>query len=118
MNWTDVWKKPFSTDGWGYIYSGNDVTAFSTSVRVDPESEPVVKLVNNILAALNDEEITEKYDNICIENGCDLYMDRKEVGCFRGWGYMRSPHCLNLSAAQAVELQDEMINYVMSKIKK
>lgn len=116
MKWTDVWVAPFYTDGMGYIYSSNDVTAFSVGMKCDPDSPKITKLVDDIITVLNGGEVKEKYTDLSTKYGCDLYWNGKEVGYFRGWGHLTGTGGLHLSESKATAIQDEMINYVMRQL--
>lgn len=114
-SWKEVWKPPFTTDGC-YIYADDLVMVFNIGWDMDMDDPWVVKLLNDIIKALNGEEIQEKYPDFTIENGCDLYKGDIEIGSFRGWGHLTGTGGLNLLEEEAEKVQDEMITYVMERI--
>lgn len=114
MSYTDVWKRPFTYDDCGYIWSGNNVMTFTVDIHMMMQEEQNMRdFCNNMVAALNDDEC-KKYSGVHIKDGCDLYVNNKLIGYFRGWGHLTGK--LGLKKKKAVNLQDELINEVLSKI--
>lgn len=118
MKWTEVWNKPFRHDAYGYIWSGNDVMVFSLDIDVDISRSFVVNLIKDISDILNGDEIENRYDGLEVKDGCDLYCEGNMIGSFRGWGHLIGGGALGLNAKEAVSLQDEMIKFVLDRLKK
>ena len=114
MKWTDIWKPPFWTDHYGYIWSADNVMTFSVEDLTEENDKFIQEFCGNLVKALNGEEC-KKYAGLHIEDGCDLYQGETLIGSFRGWGHLCGG--LGLSNKDAAGLQDEMIEYVMGKIK-
>ena len=113
MKWTDIWKAPFWTDHYGYIWSAGNVMTFSVEDLTEENDQFIQEFCDNMVKALNGEE-SRKYENLHVEDGCDLYIGEELIGSFRGWGHLCGG--LGLSNEVAAGLQDEMIAYVMDKI--
>lgn len=117
-DWTDVWIGPFRYDGYGYIYSKNDVMTFTVDMNVDSEDPFIYKLIKDMITILNGGEIKTKYEGLVIKDGCDLYKGDTMIGYFRGWGHLTGSGALNLPEEKAGMLQDRLITYVMDKLRK
>ncbi len=119
MKWTEVWKAPFTYDGYGYIWSVDGVMVFTVDMERDPNSSLLKGLVNDILSVLNGKEPQHKYEHLNIKDGCDLYYGDLIIGAFRGWGHLTGTGGgLGLPSDQAAAIQDEMIQYVLEKLQK
>lgn len=116
-SWKDVWNAPFYYDGYGYIYSGNNVMTFTVDMDRDCESSFISRLVKDMVNVLNDKKVDTNYPKLSIKDGCDLYWEDIIIGAFRGWGYLTGPGGIHLPDEQAVKLQDDMINFVLEKLK-
>ena len=116
--WRDVWG-PYFSYYWGYVNDNFGTMAFSVSVHRDGENPWITLLCNRIADVLETgNELDEKYEGLEIKNGCDLYWEGLEIGSFRGWGHLTGPGGLNLPEERATELQNQMIDYVMTRISK
>ena len=118
MKWTEVWTKVFRYDGYGYIWSGNDVMVFTTDMERDPCSDFIKKLMNDMLTVLNGGELKTKYEHLNIKDGCDLYYGDISIGSFRGWGHLTGTGALHLPENEAAKIQDELIEFVLNKMQK
>lgn len=120
INFKDVWKPPFKYDGWGYIWSSNNVMTFTVDLYYDTEDEysRINKIMKNFVKVLNDEKDFEKMEGITVRNGCDIYLNDECLGYFRGWGHLTGSGALNLKPDVAAKIQDEFINDFVSKISK
>jgi len=119
-SWKDIWQPPFWYDHYGYIWDKNNTMVFTVDDLTEENDIWMQRFCKNIVKALNGEECF-KYPGLYIKDGCDLYQDDKEVnqgevpiGSFRGWGHLTGG--LKLSCKDAAKYQDEMINFVLSKI--
>jgi hypothetical protein len=113
MEWTDIWRKPFKHDHYGYVWDKDNVMTFTVDDLTEGNDKWMQEFCGNLVKALNDEEC-EKYENLHIEDGCDLYKGDELIGYFRGWGHLTGG--LKLSNEEAFRLQDDMIGYVIHKI--
>ena len=113
LKWTDIWNKPFNYDHYGYVWGADGVMTFTVDDLTEENDKWMQEFCANLVKALNDEEC-QKYENLHIEDGCDLYQGETLIGYFRGWGHLCGG--LKLSNEEAFRLQDEMIEYVMGKI--
>ena len=114
--WTDVWKKPFKYDGYGYVWDGDNTMVFTVDDLRDDNEAFCKEFCENIVNVLNGDGHYGMYDGIYVKDGCDIYLGSELVGYFRGWGHLTGG--LRLSTDDACELQDSLINYVIGKIKK
>ena len=113
MKWTDIWRAPFSYDNYGYIWDCNNVMTFTVTDLTEENEQWMQEFCGNMVNALNGEEC-RKYPGLNIKDGCDLYKGEELIGSFRGWGHLIGG--LKMNQAKAAVVQDEMIEYVMSKI--
>lgn len=122
VNFKEVWKLPFKYDEWGYIWTSERemVFTFDDSV-IEKKVNGVIKMDNtfayNFTNLLNGKD-GEKISGLEVKDGCDLYMDGKYIGCFRGWGHLTGIGGLNLSDEDAAEVQDEFIADCLTKLMK
>lgn len=112
MNWTDIWHGPFKYDHYGYVWDRDNVMVFTVEDLTEENDKEMNDLCQSIVSVLNNETNYNKYNGLEIKDGCDLYKNGELVGSFRGWGHLTGG--LKLSTDDAIKLQDEMINYVMS----
>ena len=115
LTWQDIWNAPYTTDNYGYVFGGDGVMVFTVDDLTEENDKWMQEFCGNIVAALNGEEC-KKYEDIHIKDGCDIYQGKTLIGSFRGWGFLRG--AMKLTPEQAASIQDEMIEYVMSKISK
>jgi hypothetical protein len=113
MKWADIWKKPFWYDHYGYIWSADNVMTFTIDDLTEENDKWMQEFCGNLVEALNGEECN-KYEDLHIEDGCDLYQGETLIGYFRGWGHLIGG--LKMNDVNASLCQDEMIKYVMDKI--
>ena len=113
MKWTDIWKKPFWTDHYGYVWDKDNVMTFSVEDLTEENDRFIQEFCGNLVKALNGEEC-QKYAGLHVENGCDLYQGETLIGSFRGWGNLIGG--LKMKLEEAVAVQDELIKYAMDKI--
>lgn len=110
ITFKDVWKHPFKSDGWGYIWDADNIMVFSFEDDVDEEFQ---KDFTNLLNDQPGEKINAPLE---IKDGCDLYMyNEVYVGSFRGWGHLIGG--LRLSEEEAAKIQDDFIEWCLTKIK-
>ena len=113
MKWTDIWHRPFRYDHYGYIWDSNNVMTFTVDDLTEENDQWMQEFCDNMVRALNGEEY-KQYPGLNIKDGCDLYRGETLIGYFRGWGHLIGG--LKMKPETAAAVQDEMINYIMSKI--
>jgi len=113
LKWTDIWRKPFKYDHYGYVWDTDNVMTFTVDDLTEENEKWMQEFCDNLVNALNDEEC-KRYPGLHIEDGCDLYRDDELIGYFRGWGHLTGG--LKMKPEMAAKYQDEMIEYVMGKI--
>lgn len=104
--WNDIWKLPFTAIYSPYIYSDNNVT-----VATCFDEETLVNVCN----LLNDKGGTA-YKEVEIR-GKGMLMLGNIPFVVRGWGHLTGVRALNLSDKEASKIQDEFIEWIISKIK-
>ena len=113
MKWTDIWRAPFKYDNYGYIWDCNNEMTFTVDDLTEENEQWMQEFCDNMVKALNGEEC-KKYPRLNIKDGCDLYRGEELIGYFRGWGHLIGG--LKMKSENAAAVQDEMIEYIMSKI--
>lgn len=113
MKWTDIWRVPFKYDNYGYIWDCNNEMTFTVDDLTEENDQWMQEFCDNMVKALNGEEC-KKYPGLNIKDGCDLYKGEELIGSFRGWGHLIGG--LKMKPEKAAAVQDEMIEFVMSKI--
>ena len=114
MEWTDVWKPPFWTDHYGYVWDKDNVMTF-TAEDLSPENDKEIReLCRDIVAALNGEQPGRVWTGLYVQDGCDLYRNNILLGSFRGWGHLTGG--LKLSGYEAAKVQDQLIIHVLRKL--
>ena len=116
MKWTDIWHKPFKYDHYGYVWDADNVMTFTVDDLTPENDKWMQEFCDNMVKALNGEEC-KQYPGLNIKDGCDLYQQGQDnllIGSFRGWGHLTGG--LKMDEENAAAVQDEMINYVMSRI--
>ena len=114
MNWTDVWKPPFKTDHYGYVWDRDNVMTFSVDNLTKENNKEMRALCDDIVSVLNGESPKRKWERLSIQDGCDLYRGDELLGSFRGWGHLTGG--LKLNNHQAAQVQDQLIREVLIAI--
>ena len=115
MKWTDIWRAPFRYDHYGYIWDSNNVMTFTVNDLTEENDQWMQEFCDNMVKALNDEKC-KQYPGLNVKDGCDLYKGEELIGFFRGWGHLTGG--LKMSSEEAAAIQDEMIEFIMSKMTK
>ena len=110
MDFNKVWERPFTQDGWGYVWSKNRVMVFTFDYGINED------VYEQFTSLLNDEDGVEPFKDFHIEDGCELFWHDAYVGSFRGWGHLTGTGGLNLSEEDAAEVQDAFIADCMKKL--
>ena len=114
MKWTDVWKPPFKTDHYGYVWDRDNVMTFSVNDLTKENDAEMQHLCADIVTALNGGTPENLWEGLYIKDGCDLYRGEELLGSFRGWGHLTGG--LKLSGYESAQVQDQLIKYVLTKI--
>lgn len=114
MKWTDVWKPPFKTDHYGYVWDRDNVMTFSVNDLTEENDSDMQCLCADIVTALNGGTLENRWDGLYVKEGCDLYKGEECLGSFRGWGHLTGG--LNLSGYEAAKVQDQLIKHVLTKL--
>ena len=100
----DIYCKPFTSDGYGYIFDKNG----NMSAKIVGYNPTLEKY---LVAILNGEDIPHiihfKYEGS--NNESMLIVDGKHSVDIRGWGQLTSS---GMSANEAAKIQDEFGNYI------
>ena len=100
----DIYCKPFTSDGYGYIFDKNSNIS-AKIIGYNPELEKY------LVAILNGENIPHtihfKYEGT--SNESMLMIDDKHSVDIRGWGQLMSS---GMSANEAAKIQDECGKYI------
>ena len=105
------YKLPFRYDNFGWIYDSDDTPVFSFELDDDVTDEMAINISNLIINGTG-----VPVSDLHIEDGCDLFQDDVYLGSFRGWGNLTSPACCSLSCEDACKVQDNLIEYCMTRI--
>ena len=114
-DWTDVWHAPFWYDECGYIWDKESTMTFTIDMDIDCDNPYIKTLISDMLTILNGGESQNKYQDLTIKDGCDLYRGDMLLGYFRGWGHLTG--YLDLPEEKAGTIQDRLITYVMNKLR-
>lgn len=110
MKALDVYKPPFKSDG-VFIWSSNDVMALMDASEYDNSEEMMYRLA----AILNGEiEPATRKDYEC--NDPEICLGGKVLFVVRGWGHLTGAGGLGLAFEEAVAIQDEFAQWVISKL--
>lgn len=109
MKAIEIYKPPFHISE-PYIFSSNGVMTFVILTRDDNLIKKICEALNNEDAHLNLESITYK-DDIYIQK------DGENILLIRGWGHLTGRGALNLPDKEAIKIQDEFRDWVISKLK-
>lgn len=113
LKWTDIWQAPFYTDHYGYIWSAENIMTFTVDDLTEDNDKWMQEFCQNLVKALNGEEC-QKYPDLHIEDGCDLYQGDRMIGYFRGWGHLTGG--LKMKPEMAADYQNQLIAFAMDKI--
>ena len=114
MKWTKVWKPPFKTDGYGYVWDRDNVMTFSADDLTEENDKEIQDLCKDIVAVLNGGKPEKTWSGLSIKDGCDLYRGEELLGSFRGWGHLTGG--LKLNCYEAAQVQDQLIKEVLIAI--
>lgn len=115
-SWKDIWKGPFWSDNYGWVYDKDNIPVFSADDLTEDNDKFINTLTDDIAAVLNGKEPSQNYDRFDVKDGCDIYLGDVCIGYFRGWGHMCGG--LKLSSTDAAKYQDELIEFTLNKLTK
>ena len=107
-NLNKYFKAPFHTDDYYlYIFDSNNQVMFN--ILDDNEQK-----IDMIIDCMNDKS-EYKFANVTI-NGENIDIDNKPILCVRGFGYLTGAGALRLSNEDAIEIQNNMLEFVKNKL--
>lgn len=105
---TRYFKAPFHTDNYYiYIFDSNNQVMFNI---LDNNEQKI----DMIIDCLNDKS-EYKFANVSI-NGENIDIDNKPTLMVRGLGYLTGTGALGLSNEYAIEIQNDMLDFVKNKL--
>lgn len=112
-----AFKMPFHLDRYGetYVWDNNKnqmVLMFSDEVVDSDLKKAVVECINTgeFYEALKGKEFTNP------NNDDEIFMNGEYFMCVRGWGYLTSRNCMNLSTRDAAEIQDNLVEFIIKRL--
>ena len=125
MNWQDYYKLPLKLDldengvlfgnyAWAKDEDG-DYSIMALTFEDNIPSTSIKKIVNIINGTEENRFDILKFQ---VKDSVDFYFNGKYHFCVRGWGGLTGIGGLNLSTIEAEKVQDEFINYILSRLNK
>ena len=113
-----VWQKPFKNVHDIYIFDNEGTMVFSILTDNANIAERVVSLINGDLNAkpFLKVGVDESKQYIAVSDDIDTKRIKPQL-LVRGWGYLTGVGGLHLDADQAVALQNELVDYCVSRLK-
>lgn len=112
MTFEEVYQLPFRNDYGIYGKTANHITAFNFLFDDQDLQDKVISILNN------EEETTNilpmEYDPISSQ----IFLQAKPILLIRGWGYLTGVGGLHLSAEDAMGLQAQLAQYIISRLTK
>lgn len=108
-------KLPFKADKFGiYAWDANDkmVLQFDYEIFDEEEMEMLVTQING--ETPENGNIT--FGELTYKNS-DFFSNGEYIFCIRGWGYLTGEGGMNLTETEACEIQDDLANYILNKLK-
>lgn len=109
MKALEIYKPPFWISE-PYIFSSNGVMAFMILTRNN-------ELIRNICDTLSNEDTHLNLGNITYANDVFIQKDNENILLLRGWGHLTGGGALNLPDKEAIQIQNEFRDWVISKLK-
>lgn len=111
IHWDDVYKLPLHADHHGsYAWTPDDTMALDFDFDVD------MKVREEIIATINGERESSTKERWRVRNDIDFFLDGVYMFCVRGWGHLTGTGAMHLPEESAARIQDEFVNYILSKI--
>ena len=109
MNFKDYFKLPLRLVCGFMVFSENSQKVFDFLVDLTEEQrQQCLDIINGIAAPI----VKRNYQYV---NGV-VYMNETPFIRLRGWGYLTGTGGKNLSAEDAVEIQNQLGNYIVDKL--
>lgn len=105
MKALEIYKPPFRISE-PYIFS----LAFMILTRNN-------ELIRNICDTLSNEDTHLNLGNITYANDVFIQKDNENILLLRGWGHLTGGGALNLPDKEAIQIQNEFRDWVISKLK-
>lgn len=116
MDFKDIFKAPFSTDDYGlYVFDKDSnicLDYYSSRIDYNPDT------TKHLCALLNGESDTFEHkikEYVKNATDCFIMLENSDVIAVRGWGYLTG--VLTLSNIDASKIQDDILDWVINKIK-
>lgn len=109
VNFKDVWKFPLVADSYGiYAFSANGTMALTFGSRDAETRKDVVACING--------EVESTTKGRWTMTGTKFYLDGEFQFMVRGWGHLIGTGGLHLDSDDAMETQDDFINYIFERL--
>lgn len=116
MDFKDIFKPPFSTDDYGlYVFDKESNICLDYSSDRDDYNPNILK---QLCMLLNEESDTFEYkiaEYVKNATDCFIALENGDTIIVRGWGYLTG--VLKLSNKDAGKVQDDFLDWIISKIK-
>lgn len=114
----DVWQMPFKNAYNAYIFDSKGKMAFTILTEDESLIERIVSVLNGEVGVKQFLKVGTDKDKQYIAVSDDIDTKRiKPQLLVRGWGYLTGVGGLHLDADQAIALQNELVDYCVSKLK-
>jgi hypothetical protein len=127
MNFKELYKFPLEVDEYApfivWTEEGERAFDFSTEWLHDDIFEISKESKKAIVELLNGKEGTIEGDLKFSHDGGEVFVEvadgvKQKLLVIRGWGYLTSPNCKNLSNEEACKVQDEFAEFIVFKLNK
>ena len=110
VSWEQVWELPLRLDEHSTVYAWSNNGVMALTFATDDRS-----LVKGIVDRINgkDAEISRNWER----SGTTFYCDGKVAFIVRGWGRLVGGGALALPMKEAVHIQDEFCDFILSRLK-
>jgi hypothetical protein len=105
----EIYTPPFENHWDSYFFSSNGVMSFTLLTHNE-------RLLSRIEECLNSETPVKVSDNV-EKVGIHIKIDGKKILLTRGWGHLTGIGALNLPTDIAAKVQDDFIDWTVSKLK-
>lgn len=109
MTWKDVWPLPFSNDYGIYGKAKNGAIAFNFLFDSEEQQDLLIATINGDRETGNKIPVTH-------DGQGSIMLGNNAVLLIRGWGYLTGGGGLGLDADTAAKLQDELADYIVSRL--
>lgn len=109
MTHKDIWVPPFQCSKYSWNITDNNHRIVFTALCDDDTKERIMKL-------LNGDADVEKFKTAQVVDPCNLYLDGKGVGMFRGWGHLTGKGALALDVKTATKIHNDFMLECLTKL--